>query len=214
MLTEYSTVSSPDRASRPLIREKLAARLASRHDAVIPLHGDVLDRAEAACGDAIAAAVLVPIVNRAGGATLLLTQRTDHLADHAGQISFPGGRSEPRDTDRIETALREAEEEIGLARRHVEVLGVLPEYWTITGYRVTPVVGWVEPPFSLELDPFEVAEAFEVPLDFLMNPSCHEQRCYDYQGRRRSYVAMPYDGRLIWGATAAMIVNLQRILVP
>ena len=213
MLIENCAFLSPDRSFRGVTREWLALRLAAASDAVPRLHGDVLECAQAARGDAIAAAVLVPVVNRATGPTLLLTQRTDHLSDHAGQISFPGGRAEPEDVDRIDTALRETAEEIGLAPRHVEVLGFLPEYWTITGYRVTPVVGWVEPPLSLTLDSYEVAEAFEVPLEFLMDPAMHEQRSYDYQGRRRSYFAMQHDGRLIWGATAAMIVNLQRILL-
>ena len=212
MLIENSAVLSPDRPIRGVTREWLSARLAAQGDDAPRLQGDVLERVAAAQGDAIAAAVLVPIVNRATGPTLLLTQRTAHLADHAGQVSFPGGRAEPEDADRIDTALREAAEEIGLAPCQVEVLGLLPEYWTITGYRVTPVVGWVEPPLSLTLDSYEVAEAFEVPLEFLMDPASHEQRSYDYQGRRRSCFAMPYDGRLIWGATAAMIVNLHRVL--
>jgi 8-oxo-dGTP pyrophosphatase MutT (NUDIX family) len=212
MLMENCEVLSPDRVVPGVTREWLASRLAARNDDVPRLQGDVIESAAAAQGYAIAAAVLVPIVNRPEGATLLLTQRTNHLADHAGQVSFPGGRAEPTDLSSVDTALREAAEEIGLARQHVEVLGLLPEYWTITGYRVTPVVGWVEPPFSLKLDSYEVAEAFEVPLAFLMDPASHEQRSYDYHGRRRSYFAMPYDGRLIWGATAAMIVNLQRIL--
>jgi 8-oxo-dGTP pyrophosphatase MutT (NUDIX family) len=212
MLMENCAVLSAEPQVAGLTRDWLASRLASPNDHVPRLDGDVVECASVARGDAIAAAVLVPVVNRVAGPTLLLTQRTNHLADHAGQISFPGGRAEPEDADRIETALREAAEEIGLAPRHVEVLGLLPEYWTITGYRVTPVVGWIEPPFCLTLDSYEVAEAFEVPLRFLMDPACHEQRTYDYRGRPRSYFAIPYDGRLIWGATAAMIVNLQRIL--
>ncbi len=212
MLMENCEVLSPDRVLPDVTREWLASRLAGRNDDVPRLQGDVIECIEAARGDAIAAAVLVPVVNRPEGPTLLLTQRTIHLADHAGQVSFPGGRAEPEDANRTDTALREAFEEIGLAPHHVEVVGLLPEYWTITGYRVTPVVGWIEPPFSLVLDSFEVADAFEVPLAFFMDPASHEQRSYDYHGRRRSYFAMPYDGRLIWGATAAMIVNLQRIL--
>ena len=117
------------------------------------------------------AAVLFPIVLRDNGQTVLLTQRTAHLKDHAGQISFPGGRVEAEDESPIHTALRETEEEIGLARKHVEVLGFLPEYRTGTGFRVTPVVALVTPPFELALDPFEVAEAFEVPLAFLLDPA-------------------------------------------
>jgi 8-oxo-dGTP pyrophosphatase MutT (NUDIX family) len=212
MLIENCAVLSPEPSLPCVTREWLASRLAAANDEVPRLEGDIVECAQAAQGDAIEAAVLVPVVNRPAGPTLLLTQRTNHLADHAGQISFPGGRAEPGDGSRIDTALREAAEEIGLAPHHVEVLGLLPEYWTITGYRVTPVVGWIEPPFSLTLDAYEVAEAFEVPLAFLMNPASHEQRSYDYRGRRRSYFAMPYGGHLIWGATAAMIVNLHRIL--
>lgn len=212
MLIENREILSPHRSLPGVTRDWLASRLAAPNHDVARLQGDVIECVQAARGDAIEAAVLVPIVNRAAGPTLLLTQRTNHLADHAGQISFPGGRAEPEDATSIDTALREAAEEIGLAPDHVEVLGLLPEYWTITGYRVTPVVGWIEPPFSLTLDSFEVAEAFEVPLAFLMDPASHERRSYDYKGQRRSYFAMPYDGRLIWGATAAMIVNLQRIL--
>jgi 8-oxo-dGTP pyrophosphatase MutT (NUDIX family) len=212
MFIENCAVLSPSPSMRHVTRDWMASRLSTPCGEAQHLRGDVLEHTGAAIGNAIPAAVLVPVVNRSSGPTILLTQRTDHLADHAGQVSFPGGRAEPEDLDAVDTALREAEEEIGLGRQHVEVLGLLPEYWTITGYRVTPVVGWVEPPFSLALDSFEVAEVFEVPLDFLMDPSSHERRSYDYEGRRRDYFAMPYDGRLIWGATAAMIVNLHRIL--
>src|SRR6266545_6615128 len=121
------------------------------------------------------AAVLVPVVRREGGLTVLFTRRTAHLNDHAGQISFPGGRSEPGDTGAAETALREAAEEIGLAAAQVEVLGKLQEYVTVTGYRVTPVVGLVTPPLELRLDEFEVAEVFEVPLEFLLDPANHQR---------------------------------------
>jgi 8-oxo-dGTP pyrophosphatase MutT (NUDIX family) len=196
------------RVTRDWLRERLSAPL---HESIL-MHGDVVDRPEVAAREAIAAAVLVPIVNRPGGATVLLTRRTDHLADHAGQISFPGGRAEPEDPGPACTALREAEEEVGLTPRHVEVIGVLPDYWTVTGYRVTPVVAWVEPPFILTPDRFEVAETFEVPLDFLMDPARHERHSYDYQGSRRSYIAVPYEGRFIWGATAAILVNLYAVL--
>lgn len=212
MLIENCELLAPRPSMSHVTRDWLASRLAAPPGDVAHLRGDVLDRMDVAAAEAIPAAVLVPVVNRSTGPTVLLTQRTDHLADHAGQVSFPGGRAEPEDLDRIDTALREAEEEIGLSRRHVEVLGLLPEYWTITGYRVTPVVGWVEPPFGLALDHFEVAEVFEVPLDFLMDPSSHERRSYEHKGRCRDYFAMPYGGRVIWGATAAMIVNLHRIL--
>jgi len=155
------------------------------------------------------AAVLFPIVLRgAAGQTVLLTQRTAHLRDHAGQISFPGGRVEDTDVSPVDTALRETEEEIGLARERIEVLGFLPEYRTGTGFRVTPVVGLVRPPFALELDPFEVAEAFEVPLDFLLDPANHQEHALHYRGAMRHFFAMPYGDYFIWGATAGMIRSL------
>lgn len=159
------------------------------------------------------AAVLFPIVLRDEGPTVLLTQRTAHLKDHPGQISFPGGRMEPEDPSAVAAALREAEEEIGMAADRVEVVGFLPEYRTITGYRVTPVVGLVRPPFELRPDPFEVAEVFEVPLAFLLDPANHQRHEIHYRGRLRHYYAVPYGPYFIWGATAAMIVSLFRSLV-
>lgn len=160
----------------------------------------------------IAASVLFPIVLREEGATVLLTQRTDHLRDHAGQISFPGGRVEESDLSPEHTALREAEEEIGLAPRHAEIIGFLPEYRTVTGYRITPVVAFLTPPFDLRPDPSEVAEVFEVPLCFLMDPANHERHSRVYQGRTRHFFAMPYGRHFIWGATAGIIVMLARAL--
>jgi 8-oxo-dGTP pyrophosphatase MutT (NUDIX family) len=154
------------------------------------------------------AAVLVPIVDRPDGMTVLLTKRTEHLNDHAGQVSFPGGRAEPEDPDAIATALREAEEEIGLARDFVEILGRLDTYITGTGYSVTPVVGIVRPGFTLTIDPFEVAEAFEVPLTFLLDARNHERHSRDYRGTTRHFWAMPYNDYYIWGATAGMLRNL------
>ena len=154
------------------------------------------------------AAVLFPIVQRGDGQTVLLTQRTAHLKDHGGQISFPGGRVETEDQTPVHTALRETEEEIGLARQHVEVLGFLPEYRTGTGFRVTPVVALVTPPFDLALDPFEVAEAFEVPLSFLLDPANHKRHSLHYRGALRHFFAMPYGDYFIWGATAGMIRSL------
>jgi 8-oxo-dGTP pyrophosphatase MutT (NUDIX family) len=163
-------------------------------------------------GEPTPAAVLVPIVNRPSGLQLLLTQRTAHLSDHAGQISFPGGRAEDTDASLAATALRETEEEVGLPRSAVAVLGTLPCYETVTGYRVTPVVGWVEPPFELTPDPFEVADVFEVPLDFLLTPA-NQQRHFRMLGDvRRDYWAIPWRDRYIWGATAAMLVILERTL--
>ncbi len=159
------------------------------------------------------AAVLVPLVDRPGGLTVLLTRRTDHLNDHAGQISFPGGRIETTDATPEEAALRETEEEIGLHRRHVQLLGSLPDYLIPTGFRVTPVVGWVEPPFELALDEFEVAEAFEVPLAFVLNPEKREKQSAMRGGKLRHFYAMPFERHNIWGATAGMLVTLSRFLV-
>jgi len=153
------------------------------------------------------AAVLVPIVSREGRLTVLFTRRTAHLSDHAGQISFPGGRAEQEDTSSAHTALREAGEEIGLAPGRVEVLGELHQYITVTGYRVTPVVGLVTPPLDLKLDDFEVAEVFEVPLGFLLDPGNHQRNCVVHDGRVRHYYAFPYRRHYIWGATAGMLMN-------
>jgi 8-oxo-dGTP pyrophosphatase MutT (NUDIX family) len=157
------------------------------------------------------AAVLVPIVNRDDELTVLLTRRTAHLHDHAGQISFPGGRAEAGESPR-DTALRETAEEIGLGAEQVEVLGHLNDYTTVTGYRVTPVVGLVQPPFELTLDDFEVAEAFEVPLAFLVDPANHQRNQLIHDGLERHYYAMPYGPYYIWGATAGMIMNFYAYL--
>jgi 8-oxo-dGTP pyrophosphatase MutT (NUDIX family) len=158
------------------------------------------------------AAVLVPLVNRPGDVRLLLTQRTAHLDDHAGQISFPGGRVEAGDASREETALRETEEEIGLPRAAVAVLGRLPNYEIPSGFRITPVVGWIEPPFTLKPDPFEVAEIFEAPLAHFLDADRYQRREFHFRGRHRHYLAIPFEGRYIWGATAGMLYNLCRML--
>lgn len=158
------------------------------------------------------ASVLFPIVLREGEPTVLLTQRTAHLRDHPGQISFPGGRAEPEDPSPAHTALREAEEEVGLLPVHIEIAGYLPEYRTSTGFRVTPVVAMVTPPFELRPDPFEVAEVFEVPLSFLLDPANHQQHSLHYRGKLRHYYAMPYGDYFIWGATAGMIMSLYHAL--
>jgi 8-oxo-dGTP pyrophosphatase MutT (NUDIX family) len=158
------------------------------------------------------AAVLIPLIMHENELKILLTQRTAHLHDHPGQISFPGGRSDPQDSSAIDTALREAEEEIGLPSNRVEVLGSLPHYLTITGYQVTPVVSLVDAGHTYEPDEFEVADIFEVPMAYLMNPHHHEQRMWESpQGYRRFY-AMPYENKFIWGATAGMLRNLYHFL--
>ncbi len=158
------------------------------------------------------AAVLVPLVNRDAGVQVLLTQRTEHLRDHAGQISFPGGRVEPGDADREATALREMTEEIGLAAGHVMLLGRLPGYEIPSGFRITPVVGWIEPPFTVVPDVFEVANIFEAPLAHFLDPANYQRREYHFRGRHRHYLAIPYEGRYIWGATAGMLYSLCRML--
>jgi 8-oxo-dGTP pyrophosphatase MutT (NUDIX family) len=161
---------------------------------------------------ATVAAVLVPIIAHPGGLTVLFTQRTAHLKAHSGQVSFPGGRAEPGDASAEETALRESEEEIGLPRERVEVLARLPEYFTRTGFRVTPVVGLIEPPLELKPDPGEVEAVFEVPLAFLLDARNHQRHMREFQGQSVGYYAMPYGDRNIWGATAGMVVNLCRAL--
>jgi len=163
-------------------------------------------------GEPRLAAVLVPLVNRPEGLQLLLTQRSADLPDHPGQISFPGGRVEPEDSSLAAAALRETAEEVGLPQDRVSVLGHLSEYETVTGYRITPVVGWVEPPFTLAPDPVEVADVFEVPLGFILDPA-NQQRHFRMLGeRRRDFWAIPYGERYIWGATAAMLMMLDRTL--
>ena len=158
------------------------------------------------------AAVLVPLVEHVEGLSVLLTQRTEHLSSHAGQVAFPGGRVEDDDADVVATALRETEEEIGLARSHVDTVGRLDDYETGTGFVVTPIVGFVRPPFTLRPDPSEVAVVFEVPLSFVLDRRNHERRTGFWRGRERTYFAMPYEGRFIWGATAGMLINLCDVL--
>lgn len=162
------------------------------------------------------AAVLVPVVLRDGGPTLLLTERSLQLANHSGQIAFPGGRIDAGDVDAGAAALREAHEEVGLDRSHVELIGTLSNYVTGTAFVVTPVVGLVRPGFALALNAGEVADAFEVPLAFLMNPSNHHRHRLEWEGARREWFSMPFreDGaeRFIWGATAGMLRNLYRFL--
>lgn len=174
---------------------------------------DVFVQEDGAAGEGlIPASVLFPIVLRENGPSVLLTQRTAHLKDHAGQISFPGGRAEPGDASPAHTALREAEEEIGLSPACVDILGYLPEYRTGTGFSVTPVVAVVTPPFDLSPDAFEVAEIFEVPLDFLLDSANHQRHSQHIRGKLRHYYAMPYGEYFIWGATAGIIVMLFQAL--
>ena len=169
-------------------------------------------------GPTAQASVLVPLVVRDGGLQVLLTQRGAHLRSHAGQISFPGGKVEAQDADAVATALRETEEVVGLARQHVEVIGRLPVYTTVTGFVVTPVVALVQPPFALRIDRGEVDEAFEVPLHFLMTPAHHRRHRWDAGGGiTRQFLSMPWQDMagqpyFIWGATASMLRNLYAFL--
>jgi 8-oxo-dGTP pyrophosphatase MutT (NUDIX family) len=199
----------PERFALAWLRERFA-----RPPEWMPETTDEHRMREQSGGTFVKAAVLVPLVDREGELTLLLTQRTEHLTDHSGQVSLPGGRVEESDSSIIETALREAREEIGLDARHVEVIGVLPDYFTSTGYCVTPVVAIVHPPVELMADPNEVAEIFEVPLAFLMNGMNHQLRTVILPDgvRQRTFYAMPYDRYFIWGATAGMLRNLFHFL--
>jgi 8-oxo-dGTP pyrophosphatase MutT (NUDIX family) len=194
------------------VRERLALHVpAELHDDdYVPLRGDHdLDKmaaAVAAIRPIRRAAVLVPIVARAEP-TVLLTQRTAHLKDHAGQISFPGGKMEPGETPAA-AAVREAEEEIGLDAALIEPLGYLDLYMTTFGFRIVPTVARVTPAFALTLNREEVDDAFEVPLAFLMAPENHHRHARDWNGMTRHFYAMPFGERYIWGATAGIIRNL------
>ena len=159
-----------------------------------------------------AAAVLIPVIAHPQALTVLFTQRTPHLRSHSGQVSFPGGRAEPGDASAEFTALRETEEEIGLSPSVVEVLARLPDYRTRTGYRVTPVVGLLTPPVAFAPDPNEVAEIFEVPLAFLLDERNRQRRTREFQGQQVGYYVFEYGEKVIWGATAGMLVNLHKML--
>lgn len=209
----------PALSADALTADALKRRFADTRPWTPEFHGDA--RLFALEREPIAASVLVPLVERDDGLRVLLTRRTDHLTDHAGQVSFPGGRAEGHDVDVIDTALREAEEEVGLPRERVQVLGPLNTYSTVSSYVVTPIVALVQPPFELALDPFEVAEAFEVPLQFLMTPAHHHRHAAVFEGIKRQFLSMPWQGLdaqgrpreyFIWGATAAMLRNLYHFL--
>ena len=193
--------------------EIIRARLQARHDPTA-LGGDHVVTGIPATGvsDARPAAVLVPLIAHHSGLTILLTQRTQHLAHHAGQVSFPGGRAEDEDNGPIATALRESQEEIGLAPENVEILGFLERYKTVTGFMVTPVVGLVKPPLALQADPHEVDKVFEVPLDFLLDRTNHQRHSRMFKGQRRYYYALLYGDYYIWGATAAMLIGFVRTI--
>ena len=203
---------SPD-ALRRLVRERLTPALAP--DAftaeIAPYSGDYRlggpPPGPAAIAAARPAAVLAPIVARQAGLTFLLTQRASHLRAHSGQVAFPGGQIDAGETA-LAAALREAEEEIGLAARHIEPLGWLDPYLTGTGFRIAPLVALVAPDFTLSINAREVEDAFETPFDFLMDPANHRIDERMWQGRTRKFYAMPHEGRYIWGATAGILRNL------
>jgi len=199
-------------ASSSLTPEGIAERL--KHRAPAPEPEDLHIGSVPAGARVTDAAVMVPLVHRPEGVQLLLTQRTAHLSDHAGQISFPGGRVEAHDGSREEMALCETEEEIGISRERVTLLGRLPEYEVPSGFRITPVVAWIEPPFDLTPDPFEVAAVFEAPLGHFLDLARYQRREYRFRGRHRHYMAIPYEGRYIWGATAGMLYSFARVLLP
>jgi 8-oxo-dGTP pyrophosphatase MutT (NUDIX family) len=159
-----------------------------------------------------AASVLVPIITRTPDIMILLTQRTEDMPSHAGQVAFPGGRRQDNDADAVATALRETEEEVGLDRSFIDVIGSYDHYRTGTGFEITPVVGIVTPGFTTRADPREVADVFEVPLDHFLDEANHRIDSRSWQGRERRFYAMPYGQRYIWGATAGMLKNLQFIL--
>ena len=165
-----------------------------------------------AVGKVTKAAVLIPLLLKEDGLSVLLTQRTNHLRDHAGQISFPGGRMDPEDQSPNDTALRESQEEIGLDPQRVEIIGHLPQYLTVSGYSVTPVVGLVQAQAEYVLDEFEVADVFEVPLSFLLDPANHQVRLWQSEQGGRRFYSIPYENRFIWGATAGMLRNLYHLL--
>lgn len=160
----------------------------------------------------IPAAVLIGLIGRPEGPHVVLTLRTAHLHDHAAEVSLPGGRIETEDEGPQAAALREALEEIGLDPAKVDVLGHLPPYDTVTGFRIHPLVGWIDPPVLFDPDPFEVADVFEVPLAFLLDPANHQRGSLLVDGRPRMFYVFPYPGRYIWGATAGILVNFARLL--
>jgi len=206
-----SRILLPDPGAVP-DRAAIAARLAASPPLAELLTADDLEKQQLAGAQPLKpAAVLLLVVNRPEPA-VVFTQRTTHLPDHAGQISFPGGRCDADDCSPEDTALREAREEVGVEPARVELLGRLPEYRTSTGYSVTPVVGWAEPPLEYRPDPHEVEDVFEVPLAFLLDARNHRYESAFHRGRMRRFWAMPYGERYIWGATAGMLVTFHRIV--
>ena len=223
-MNDYSPRTDAASAAR-ISRDSLAAWLAHSHNVDASGDGAFGDGAFSDDGESVIqlhaaipgkslkpAAVLILVINQGDAPTVLFTQRTAHLTDHGGQISFPGGRVEAGDRDHFHTALREAEEETGVDAKRIRIIGTIPQYTTGTGYLITPVVGWMEPPVTYRPDPTEVEECFEVPFEFLTDINNHHLETAMYKGRMRSYYALPYGHRYIWGATAGMLVTLTRVL--
>jgi 8-oxo-dGTP pyrophosphatase MutT (NUDIX family) len=202
--------------SKAHIRESLAPRASEPDDDMAWLvgsHPEIVAHIRANLPETrVPAAVLVPLVEREAGWTVLLTQRAATLKDHAGQISFPGGRIEPQDIDAWHAALREAHEEIGLSEEFVEFAGYLPDHWVGTGFRVTPVVGFVNAGYGLRIETAEVHDVFEVPLDFILDEANHKTRQRLLAGVTLDAYDIPFGDRNIWGATAGMLLTLRRLL--
>ena len=193
----------------PLVRQKLAAP--GRAPAQQPGDDHVVSQREAeivaALEAAKPAAVLIGLIERPHGTTVLLTERATHLRSHSGQVAFPGGKIDPGE-DALAAALREAEEEIGLQRKHIEPFAALDPYLSGSGYRITPIVAEIHPPFDLEINHEEVAETFEAPFAFVMDPENHQRQSREWMGAMRHYYAMPWESHYIWGVTAGILRNM------
>jgi 8-oxo-dGTP pyrophosphatase MutT (NUDIX family) len=176
--------------------------------------GPRLTRALAGAAHGTPAAVLIGMVGHNYGPTIILTERTEYLSNHPGQVSFPGGRIEADDTSPADAAIREAFEEIGLPPDKVDIIGCLPPHETVSHFRIYPFVGWIEPPVQLTLDPHEVAEAFELPLAFVMDPVNHQFGSLTIGEVKHTFYVLEYEGHRVWGATAGMLVSLYRALRP